>query len=61
MGNVLGVDGLGVKRLTELESEGLSVRIELWWCEERGSFLIVKDLRDVINDFDEGLKSWPGS
>ena len=44
MGNVLGVDGLCVKRLVELESEGLTVRIELWCSEESGGILIVKDL-----------------
>ena len=41
----MSVDGLRVKRLTELESEGLSVRIEFRSSDERGSFLIVKDVR----------------
>ena len=50
MGNVLSVDGSRVKRLTELEVEGLSVRIEFRSSDERGA-LIVKDVRDVINYF----------
>ena len=33
-----------VKRLVELESEGLTVRIEFRWCEESGGILIVKDV-----------------